>query len=146
MPHFARSGALLMAAAAAWMVTELSAAEAASSVRRQLGERLRSEFQYQPKPHDANGGAVDDEPVVQLEPFVVTGQRDKSEQVARIFRERHQQELARRPSVEGGASIDRRGVTIGPRPYRDLFKDDARFKTDQAITPTWNLFRVGPRE
>jgi hypothetical protein len=111
-------------------------------MREHVTERLRSEFQYQPKSaseHRTEG----EEPVIQMDPFIVSGKKDHHGPVSRIFMAQRQLELEQRPSLKGGASIERnilgRPATIGPRPYRDLLKEDARFKTQKAITPSWNV-------
>jgi hypothetical protein len=88
-------------------------------MREHVTERLRSEFQYQPKSaseHRTEG----EEPVIQMDPFIVSGKKDHHGPVSRIFMAQRQLELEQRPSLEGGASIERnilgRPATIGPAP------------------------------
>jgi hypothetical protein len=120
----------------------VSAAEPSPSTRSQITERLRSEFRYQPRAAAATDDAAGSEEVVRMDPFLVSEGKDRSAEAARIFQEQRQQALARRPSLEGGASIDLPRGTLGPRPYQDLLKEDARFKTHQAVTPNWNLLNL----
>ncbi|HEX2099987.1 MAG TPA: hypothetical protein VHF69_04965, partial [Candidatus Synoicihabitans sp.] len=121
----------------------LEAADKKSSIREGIAERLRSEFRYQPKSTAPTGNPSADPEVVQMQPFVVLGEKDYFVPVARIIAAQRQLELEQRPSLERGASVEKslggRPATIGPRPYRDLLADDAKFKTSKAITPTWNL-------
>lgn len=132
-------GCLLVAAVEA---EAESAADSSNSRRAALLAQLHAEFPYQP-PTSAEGSASPDPTGVRMDPFIVTSRKDRTGELAQIFQEQRQRELEQRPSLEGGASVERtllgKPATIGPRPYRDLFEKDARFKMDEAITPTWNL-------
>ena len=119
-----------------------AAAEAGGdSVRERMKEQLRAEFQYAaPAPRPAGEKVEAD--VVELPPFITAAPKDRTPEVVRYFRDERARELQRRPHVERGASIDLPRATIGPRPYEDLLKEDARFKSHQKVTPTWNLLDI----
>ena len=94
----------------------------------------------------ANSGAAEDADVVALPAVNVAVRKDRSLEIERIFRAERQKAELLRPSLDGGASVERswggRPVSIGPRPYRDLLQEDARFKSPKLVTPTWTLLDI----
>lgn len=118
----------------------LDATEGTSSVRQRIAARLKVEFPYKP---EAGRSEFESESgdVVAMLPYIVEENPDRSRRVAKVLEERRQEAVARKPSLEGGASIDTDRVIIGPRPLADGFAADARFKSDKAITPQWSLFQ-----
>ena len=125
-------------------VDAADAAETGSSARERISRQLRTEYRYAPAPAGGAPGAAaeEPEPAVELPAFVVKEPKDRTGEVVRFFAEERQRAMERRPSLERGAALHGERTIMGPHPYRDLFKDDARFKTDRLITPTWNVLDV----
>lgn len=97
-----------------------------------MAERLRADFPYQP-PTDLQSVQAEADDVIEMEPFEVIGEKDRSRETTKILAEKQRIEMEKKPSLARGASLENERISVGLRPDKSLFKPV------RAITPKWTI-------